>query len=108
MFRRAREAAPKSLSPSELDPFTGTIDWPVILRGEAFSADRNVVDDVFANRFSSSGVATAEAYQEVTGALASMQSVLKENIRDYPSGGYMKAKHFIRSLSYAASGGSPG
>lgn len=107
LFRRAREAAPKSLSPTELDPFTGEVDWPIVLRGPAFAAERSVVDDVFAHRFSSSGVTTAEAFQQVNDALASMQSVLKTNIRDYPSGDYIKAKNFLRSLSYAASGGSP-
>ena len=107
LFRRAREAAPKSLSPTELDPFTGKVDWPLALRGQAFGAERSIVDDVFANRYSSSGVTTADAYQAVNDALASMENTLKANIRDYPSGDYMKAKNFLHSLSYAASGGAP-
>jgi hypothetical protein len=98
LTRIAKTKAPKQLTPSQLDPFVGAIDWPIVLQGEAYTNDRKAVDTAFAGRAKNQGSATSTQYQTIQQALRQMEAALKDRIRDYPPNQYMQAKSFIKSL----------
>ena len=50
IYRYSKERLPDRLSPTELDPVSGAIEWPAILRGEEFAADREKMEELFAAR----------------------------------------------------------
>ena len=49
-FRYAQIGRPHRLTPSELDPITGYIAWPLLLRGPDLDKARTSLDQVFARR----------------------------------------------------------
>ncbi len=48
LFRLAKEATPKRLSPAELDPVTGKITWPAALNTEDYATYRDALNGLFA------------------------------------------------------------
>jgi hypothetical protein len=98
-FRAAREAAPKRLSASQLDPVTGGIAWPVLLTAEDFAADRKVVDALFTDR-ERAGSVTGDQYQKIQQVTDDMLAKLKKNISNYSPNDYIKSKKFLESLAY--------
>jgi hypothetical protein len=99
LIRYASERAPSRLSPSELDPLTGIVTWPALLRDPAFQDTRKALDELFVAR-SAMGYLTAEQAAEANGAIDGMRAVLKKNISSYPPQMYTSAKKFLDSLAY--------
>jgi hypothetical protein len=98
LFRLAKEQLPDRLSASQLDPLTGTIQWPLLLREDAFAAEREVLEAVFAER--ADGIVNVRQFQEVREATDRMHEILRTMIRDVPSQEYLGAREFIQSLRY--------
>jgi len=99
LIRYASQRAPDRLSPTALDPLTGVISWPTILRGTAYDSDRQKLELLYASR-SATGLLTAEQVAEVDAAVARMSAELKRNINSYPPQSYTQAKEFLKSLAY--------
>lgn len=100
-FRMAREAAPDRPTPSQLDPTTGNIQWPVALSGDAFSADRSHLEALFADR-AKTGRADPTVYHQINSTTKQMQSILKENIKTMAPDDYLAAKNLLEGLAYEA------
>lgn len=101
LVRYAQAGKPKQLSPSQVDIVTGAINWPVLLRSEAFAEDRSALEAVFARRASNSVIGSKD-YLEVKQTTDEMLASLNEQIREVPAYEFMIAKRFLESLAYGA------
>ena len=101
LVRFAQVGKPKPLSPGEVDPVSGAINWPILLRTKELAKDRAEVEAGFAKRASQSSLG-AEDFMKIRQATSQMASNLKKRIREVPSQQYMISKKFIDSLAYAA------
>ncbi len=99
LVRYASQCAPNRLSPSELDPISGVIAWPRILREPAYEAERQKLELLYASR-SAAGYLTSEQVAEVEAAIQSMTATLKANLSGYSPQLYAQAKEFLKSLAF--------
>ena len=97
--RYARQRAPNRLSPSELDPLTGAISWPSLLREDAYAAYRGQLESLFQKRVQA-GYLTGPQRAEVQQAVEGLQADLKKNLRNYAPQEYVQAKKFTEGLNY--------
>lgn len=101
LVRYAQAGKPKRLSPSELNPVSGKINWPMVLQHEMYAADRSLLDAAFVRRAAQSTFSTDD-YFMVKNTTDRMLSRLSGQIREVPQNRYMIAKRFLESLSYEA------
>jgi hypothetical protein len=101
-WRYASMSAPKRLSATQLDPVTGKIYWPLVLRDPRYSDYCKQLDQLFVMRENSHGGIGYETYQQVEGLIKSFMADLQKNINDYDADAYLKARSFIESLGYEA------
>ena len=105
-IRYAQDGAPKRLSSSELNVVTGAIEWPMILRDDAFTEDRNKLDNYF-NYRAKHGAIDFRNVMKATEMISGMETELKENVKKLPSNAtatqqYLLARNFLESLKYEA------
>ena len=98
----AHEKAPKRLAPTQLDPVTGSIAWPIALTDDPFAKDRDTLDALYAERASHSGAIGLKSYQEIRSTCNTMKKELNSRVKDYPPGDFVTARKFIDSLAYDA------
>jgi hypothetical protein len=101
--RMARMGMPSPLTPSQLDPVSGRLNWPDALQNPTFDAQRGELDQMFAKRASYGGLDYADRDQ-VSETIDSMVDELKARIRDIPPQAYTLSKSFLRSMLYASTG----
>lgn len=97
--RYARQRAPNRLSPSELDPLTGAISWPSVLREDTYKAYRDQLESLYLKR-AEAGYLTGTQRAEVQQAVEALQADLKKNLRNYAPQEYVQAKKFTEGLNY--------
>jgi len=97
--RIAREQAPDALSPTQLDPLTGTISWPAPLRQPAYEPLRKRIERLFQDR-----AAGYVVYGEIQQACQELADALKADLEKFPPNDYVAAKKFVESLAHAARG----
>jgi hypothetical protein len=100
LYRYAKDRAPDRLSPSELDPLTAAIDWPMALQEPAFAEQRKQMEELFAKRMTAEGTANPDTYFAITRTGQEMEAELKSRIGDYHPNLYLQAKRFIQGLLY--------
>ena len=104
LYRRAeRGPSIERLTPAELDPVSGKVSWPLVLRDEPFDAYRKKLDAAFSQRETSLGAIGTQAYIDIQETISAMEAELKQRIRDYPSAEYLKARDLLKRLAYEAS-----
>lgn len=106
--RLAQVRSPGRLSPSELDPVTGHINWPDGLMNDAYTRDRQEVERLFADRALAHGAIGPQMHQQITLAINSMLATLKSYIKDYSTNQYVASRNFLNSLAFEASSPSGG
>jgi hypothetical protein len=97
--RLAREQAPDSLTPTQLDPLTGTVGWPAALKQPQYAAFRARLDKLLQDRASGYLV-----FGEIQRACDDFQSQLKNDLQNFSANDYVNAKKFLDSLAFAARG----
>jgi hypothetical protein len=102
LIRYAQAGAPERLTPQQLDPYTGEISWPAVLRTKPFAKQRQLIEQIFANRVLNNGHIAAEDYIIFDNSLAQMQRLLQERIKQYDTNSYLEAYNFLQSLDYEA------
>lgn len=102
VYRWAQQSKPKPLSSRELDPVTGTIVWPVVLRDDAFRSFRESTQRFFHDAVAKPESFSYSSYQHLQQACDESLAQLKARINDYRANDYLQAKHFIVSLASAA------
>jgi hypothetical protein len=97
--RLAHQQAPPELTATQLDPLTGTINWPAPLRRPEYDALRRHVERLFQDR------ATGYVmYGEIQGACQAFLNQLQADIMHFPTNDYVAAKRFLEGLAYTARG----
>ena len=100
LARYAAEMAPKRLTSTELDPVTGEIAWPTLLKDDRYSKLRDEVDRLYSQRQASSG--STSNYRAIVAAIDALRKTLIKNIDDYNPGNYVESRNFLDSLQYEA------
>ncbi len=98
LIRYSKERLPKPLSVTELDPLTGTIRWPTILRQEMYQRERQRVEQLYAER-AANGYLSAEQLIELDKLTKQLHSRLKANLKKYPPQLYVESMRFLKSLA---------
>jgi len=98
----ARDASPKRLDVTQLDPITGRINWPIILRDPRYAEPIDDLDNLFKARATTSGFIGAETYLGIDKACTRLIDLLRSNINEYSSRDYMGASRFLESLRFDA------
>ena len=96
----AHEKAPKRLGPTQIDPVTGAIAWPIVLTDEPYAKQREELEALYAQRANSSGAIGLKSYQSIRDTCSTLKADLKRHIRDYDPGAYLDARKFVDSLAY--------
>ena len=97
--RIARAGLPKRLTTSELDPLTGQINWPIVLRDEQYTPERKELDKLFDERAMASSI-SPQVYEGIQKYTAELLAALKKNINQYKANDWLSAKKFVDSLAY--------
>ncbi len=105
--RLAQAGTPQRLSPNELDPVTGRITWPPGLLNEVYAADRQKLDELFADRALVHGAIGPQTHAQIASTINAMLETLKSLIREYETNQYIAARNFLNSLSFEASAPPP-
>ncbi len=100
LFRLAKQATPKSMSPAELNPVTGSVDWPALLKQDAFTKYRTSLDELFVGRAQAGGKMTMEQFNEILKNLSDMQIILKRQISSLPPQVFSSTNAFIKRLEH--------
>jgi len=101
-WRYASMSAPKRLSATQLDPVTGRIYWPLVLRDQRYSDYCKQLDQLFVMRENSHGGIGYDTYKKIEALTKSLMAELQKNINEYDANEYLKARSFIDSLGYEA------
>lgn len=99
LLRYSSSRKPNRLSPSELDPLSGNITWPGILRGSQYEGDRKRLEDLYSVR-AFNGFMNGEQLMQVDSTIKSLLAELKRNVNSLPPQPYVQAKSFLQSLAY--------
>jgi len=99
--RYAQAGKPQRLSPSELEPVTGGVDWPVLLKAEKYAENRSTLEGLFAKRAHDGGLSTSD-YLKIDQVTGVMLAQLRKDIELVPPSDYMASKRFLESLSFEA------
>ncbi len=102
LFRLAKDATPKPLTPDQLDPVTGRINWPEVLTTGDFDRCRKALDALYAARADAGGKINLDEYRAIEESIREMQDLLREKLGDLPPRVFTSANAFIRQLQYAA------
>ncbi|HEY5315683.1 MAG TPA: hypothetical protein VIK18_24345 [Pirellulales bacterium] len=89
---------PKKLPPSQLDPVTGQIGWPVLLKAQAYQPYRDQMQAIFKLWAHHQDV----NHSEMLKASQAMQAELKSHIDDLPPQDFEDAHKFIETLAFEA------
>jgi hypothetical protein len=100
LARLAREGAPQAVSARDVDPVSGSIQWPAVLQEPTFAADRAELQQLSATQAShgSLGIADQVAARKT---IETMFTGLKSQISDVPPPDYLASRDFLRSLIYS-------
>src|SRR4051794_1269668 len=99
LVRLAAQAAPKPIDASELDAVSGQVNWPELLRADAFKQQRALVDQLLVKQAHYGKLGVADHEQAVQ-ALESMIDRLRDMINTVPTQEYIDAKNFLKSMTY--------
>jgi hypothetical protein len=93
---------PKRLSPSELDPVSGTINWPMLLQSDELASLRQDIQKAFAERHQL-GMMGYNNYRMVQQITNNLLNEMLDKIQNFAPSEYIQAKKFIEALIYEAS-----
>lgn len=102
LHRWAHQGVPKPLASSQLDPVTGAIAWPVVLRDDHFESYRRSTEKFFSDAVDHPENFTFDSYQRLEASSDDCLAQLKSRINEYRAGDYIEAKNFVKSLAYSA------
>ena len=101
--RYAQQAAPKRLTYRDIDPVSAKINWPLALREDDYTIERESLEKLFYDRLVKSGGIGLAAYHQIQELTAAMTAQLKTHIKEMDSNTYLNARNFLTSLAYEGS-----
>jgi len=99
MTRYAQQGKPRKVSPGELDPVTGRIAWPSLLKANEHEENREALDKLFAKRAYDGAISTDEKTQLRKAVMAMLDDLKKQRRLASPTD-YNATTDFLRSLAY--------
>jgi hypothetical protein len=97
---RPQPEPPQTLSPAELNPTNGHIEWPAVLLSEEYASLRDAIEKEFVTLAQTSGAAgNTRMVRELA---EQMRGILRAHIQDMPSYEYIAARKFIDELANSA------
>jgi hypothetical protein len=103
LIRFSKDKLPDRLSPSQLDPVSGSVNWPMLLQLDEFTEARAALEALYADR-AKNGYVSPDQYLQIKQITDYMHRTLEEVVRaapdKYPSSMTIPARKFIDSLSY--------
>lgn len=100
LFRLAKDATPSRLDPTQLDPVTGMIMWPEILKADEYTKCRDTLDGLFQAASQKQGKLSADEYKAIRQAIADVRIELRNRVNDYPPQVFSKTSAFLQQLDY--------
>jgi hypothetical protein len=101
LARLAQQGAPRPLPTGALDPVSGGVDWPELLKTADYNSQRTALNELFAKRAELGGLGFSDQ-TKARQAVDAMFATLKGQIRSVPSDQYVASRSFLNSLAYAA------
>ncbi|MCC9607960.1 hypothetical protein LOC68_02390 [Blastopirellula sp. JC732] len=95
----AREAAPKPLTPDQVNAVSGQVKWPTLLQYPSFEAERQELTSLLEKKATNGDL----GYQDVNAFIQTaddMNAKLKSGIQKVPPQQYVEASSFLKSLLY--------
>lgn len=102
VFRLNAQRAPQRLAEGQIDPVSGELAWPGVLREEIYNPFRVVIDEGFALRTRSGSFPNYETHKKTVQAVDSLAELLRSRIREYEPQPYVEANSFVEALAYDA------
>jgi hypothetical protein len=99
--RMAHEAAPKPLSPGEMNDVTGKLNWPEALQMDIFATDRKKLEELFVSSSQMGSMNYADQSQART-IINDMNKTLKTQVKSIPGTVYVTCKKFLEGLMFTA------
>ena len=96
----ARNGAPRSLTPGQMDPVSGVLFWPAVLQDAGFEPQRAAVDELVA-KWVKYGALDYSDQSQVRENINAMFDGLKSRISAIPPQDYVASRSFLQSLLYA-------
>lgn len=93
---------PDRLSAAEYDRRTGELNWPAVLTAPQFSADRQAIEQAFAQRRGEDVGVTSIFYREVSQRAQRMHSTMLAQIDSIPTADSIAARKFLKRIEYEA------
>jgi hypothetical protein len=100
-YRWAKALAPKRPTSGQLDPVTGKILWPIILRSAVYKDPVDQIDSLFAVR-TTQGSLDGDQFALVQKAHDDIMATMTANAKKYSDMDIIAAKNLIDSLVYEA------
>jgi hypothetical protein len=98
----ARHDAPQCLRQDQYDRALGRLNWPAVLNGEEFAAEREAINTAFRGR-SPGDVGPSTAFYDMVKQLSSsLEGKLKTHIDELDAAQYLTAKKFLQGLTCEA------
>jgi len=98
--RNMQALAPKPVSPDQVDPLSGKVNWPDLLQDERYAPQRAELEQLLAKQASYGGLGSAD-HTKAREAIEGMSEMMKDQIREVPPQVYTTAKSFLKSLIYS-------
>lgn len=99
--RMAHEAAPKPLSPGEMNDVTGKLNWPEALQVDTFATDRKKLEELFVSS-SQIGSMNYADQSKARVIINDMNKLLKAQVKSIPGPVYVTCKKFLEGLMFTA------
>ncbi|MEO8495484.1 MAG: hypothetical protein ABI614_10460 [Planctomycetota bacterium] len=100
-IRMSKNRLPDRLSANKIDPLTGQLAWPLGLRMDSLKADRDRLDEIYADR-ADKGFLTPDQFVEVKTLTSAMADELRKYSQQLGGNATIEARKFLESLEYEA------
>ncbi len=98
--RNVRAGVPKPLTPDQVDPLSGKVNWPDLLQDKQYDSERGALEELLSKQATYGGLGASD-HTKAREAVESMSDKLKRQIREVPPQLFTEAKSFLRSLLYS-------
>ncbi len=102
LYRLAEQNATRRPSNGQLDPITGQIVWPMVLRDDRYAAQTKVLNELFAHRAEHHGYISMDTFRQITSTTRVLLDNLIANVAEYPPNQYIAAKRMVEGLAFEA------
>ena len=99
IVKMARMDMPKRLSSIELDPVTGEISWPLVLKDSIYKPHTQEIQNRFVERATGENSIGYEQVSAIESNFAELKEFLRDNIDKYAARRYGQARSFLDSLA---------